>query len=60
MSSKNLSFLFAGFIAGILFIGVVGKIYVDNLHHVACKMYNSVENNSRYMYVSNQFRCNKI
>jgi hypothetical protein len=59
MIFRNLLFAVYGFILGILFIGVVGKIHVDNLHHVTCKMYNSVENNSRYSYVDDQFRCNK-
>lgn len=59
MHFQNLLFAFVGFLLGILFIGIIGKIYVENLHHVACKMYNSVENSNNYGYVNTQFRCDK-
>jgi len=47
------------FFVGTLSVGVVGKLYIDNLHHVACKMYNSVDNKSNFGYVNTQFNCEK-
>ena len=57
MHFQNLLFAFVGFLAGIMFVGIIGKIHVENLQHVACKMYNSVENPNQYRYVDTQFRC---
>ena len=52
---------FAAFIAGIVIgavgVGIVSKIYVDNLHYTACKMYNTVDDQFRFDYVNKQFRC---
>jgi hypothetical protein len=46
-----------GIVLGAAAVGVVGKIYTDNLHHVACKMYNTVDDQYRFDYVNKQFRC---
>jgi uncharacterized protein (DUF697 family) len=52
---------FAAFIAGTVIgaaaVSLVGKIYTDNLHHVTCKMYNTVDDQYRFDYVNKQFRC---
>jgi hypothetical protein len=46
-----------GMVLSIVAISIVGKIYIDNLHHVACKMYDSVDDKARFDYVNKQFRC---
>lgn len=47
----------AGTIIGAAAVSLVGKMYVDNLYHVACKMYNTVDDQFRFDYVNKQFRC---
>jgi hypothetical protein len=51
-------FFLAGVVIGAGTVSVVGKIYINNLHHVACKMYNTVKEPSLFQYVNTQFRCN--
>jgi hypothetical protein len=59
MTNKCILLITISFFVGTLFVGVIGKLYVDNLHHVACKMYNSVDNKSNFGYVNTQFNCGK-
>lgn len=59
MTGKMFAMLFVGMVIGAGAIGVWVKIYVDNLHHVACRMYQSVENRSTFAYVNTQFKCEK-
>lgn len=58
MTYKYLLAICLAFFLGMASISVVGKIYIDNLHYIACKMYNSIENNSQFQYVNTQFQCN--
>jgi hypothetical protein len=59
MTTRELTAVMIGLVLGIGLISVVGKIYVDNLHYVACKMYNTVDNQFSFEYVNKQFRCTK-
>lgn len=58
MTGKMFLLFLAGIVTGAAAVSVVGKIYVDNLHHVACQMYNSVDDSFRFQYVNKQFGCN--
>jgi hypothetical protein len=49
----------AGIVVGAAVVGVIGKIYADNLHHIACKMYNTVDDQYRFDYVNKQFGCRR-
>jgi len=59
MTTRELAAVLIGIVLGIGLVSVVGKIYVDNLHHVACKMYNTVDDQFKFEYVNKQFRCAK-
>ena len=57
MTWREFAAVLVGIALGIGFVSVVGGIYVSNLHHVACKMYNTVDDKFRFDYVNKQFRC---
>lgn len=57
MTGKLFAVLLVGMVIGAGATAVVFKIYVDNLHHVACRMYQTVENRTTFAYVNAQFRC---
>jgi hypothetical protein len=59
MTKREFAAVLAGIVLGISSVSVVGTIYVSNLHNVACKMYNTVDDQFRFDYVNNQFRCTK-
>ena len=59
MTKREFAAVLVGIILGVSLILVVGGIYVSNLHHVACKMYNAVDDRFRFDYVNKQFRCTK-
>lgn len=58
MTGKMFTLFIAGVVMGATAVSVVGKIYVDNLHHVACQMYNTADDSFRFQYVDKQFGCN--
>jgi hypothetical protein len=57
MTKREFAAVLVGMILGIGLVLVVGGIYVSNLHHVTCKMYNAVDDRFRFEYVNKQFRC---
>ncbi len=57
MTRREFVAVLVGIALGVTLILVVGGIYVTNLHHVACKMYNTVDDRFRFDYVNKQFRC---
>ena len=57
MTRREFAAVLIGIALGIGLVSVVGGIYVSNLHHVACKMYNTVDDRFRFDYVNKQFRC---
>jgi len=57
MTRREFAAVLVGIILGVSLILVVGVIYVTNLHHVTCKMYNAVDDKFRFDYVNKQFRC---
>jgi hypothetical protein len=57
MTKREFAAVLVGIVLGISIVSVVGSIYVSNLHHVACKMYNAVDDKFRFEYVNKQFRC---
>jgi hypothetical protein len=59
MTKREFAAVLVGIILGVSLILIVGGIYVSNLHHVACKMYNAVDDRFRFDYVNKQFRCTK-
>jgi hypothetical protein len=59
MTKREFVAVLIGIILGVTIVSVVGKIYISNLHHVACKMYNTVDDKFRFDYVNKQFRCAK-
>jgi hypothetical protein len=59
MTKREFAAVLVGIVLGIGLVSVVGSIYVSNLHHVACKMYNTVDDQFRFEYVNKQFRCKK-
>jgi hypothetical protein len=59
MTKREFAAVLVGIVLGISIVSVVGAIYVSNLHHVACKMYNTVDDKFRFDYVNKQFRCTK-
>jgi hypothetical protein len=59
MTTRELVAVLVGIVLGISIVSVVGTIYVSNLHHVTCKMYNTVDDKFRFEYVNKQFRCIK-
>jgi len=59
MTRREFAAVLVGIALGIGIVSVVGTIYVSNLHHVACKMYNTVDDKFRFDYVNKQFRCTK-
>ena len=59
MTWREFAAVLVGIMLGISIVSVVGVIYVSNLHYVACKMYNTVDDKFRFDYVNKQFRCTK-
>jgi len=59
MTKREFATVLVGIALGIGLMSVVGTIYVSNLHHTACKMYNTVDDKFRFNYVNKQFRCTK-
>jgi hypothetical protein len=59
MTKREFAAVLVGIALGIGVVSVVGTIYVSNLHHTACKMYNAVDDRFRFDYVNKQFRCTK-
>jgi hypothetical protein len=57
MTKREFAAVLVGIVLGVTLILVVGGIYVTNLHHVTCKMYNAVDDRFRFDYVNKQFRC---
>jgi len=57
MTKREFAAVLVGIALGVTLILVVGGIYVTNLHHVTCKMYNAVDDKFRFDYVNKQFRC---
>lgn len=57
MTAKMFGMFMVGIVMGAVTTGVGFKIYVDNLHHVACRMYQSVDNRTAFAYVNAQFKC---
>jgi hypothetical protein len=57
MTLNALASFALGLIIGSGAVGIVSKMYADNLRHTACKMYNAVEDPYRFNYVNKQFRC---
>jgi hypothetical protein len=57
MTKREFAAVLAGIVLGIGLVSVVGTIYVSNLHNVACKMYNTVDDKFRFDYVNKQFKC---
>jgi hypothetical protein len=59
MTKREFAAVLLGIMLGIGSVSVIGTIYVSNLHYVACKMYNTVDDKFRFDYVNKQFRCTK-
>lgn len=57
MSIKTFISFLAGMMMGAISVSIVQKIYIDNLHHVACQMYNEIDEQFRFQYVNKQFKC---
>ena len=57
MTRREFAAVLVGIALGISIVSVVVTIYVSNLHNVACKMYNTVDDKFRFDYVNKQFRC---
>lgn len=57
MTGKIFAVFLTGVAIGATAVSVVGKIYVDNLHHVTCLMYNAVDDKFSFQYVNKQFGC---
>jgi len=60
MTSKEFICFIIGILTSIMLTFSVGKIYIDNLKHVTCKMYNTVDDKYRFDYVNKQFKCEKL
>jgi hypothetical protein len=57
LKTREFAAVLVGIALGIGLVLVVGTIYVSNLHNVACKMYNTVDDKFRFDYVNKQFKC---
>ncbi len=57
MTKREFAAVLVGIALGVGLVSVVGGIYVSNLYHTACKMYNTVDDRFRFDYVNKQFRC---
>jgi hypothetical protein len=57
MTEKEFILTLLGIGLGIMLSSIITIMYVANLHHVACKMYHTVEDQHRFDYVNKQFRC---
>ena len=54
---KNLYVFIFGVVIGFVPLATIWKINTDNMTHVACKMYDTLENKSDYQFVQRQFGC---
>jgi hypothetical protein len=57
MTKKEFILTLLGIGLGIMLSSIITIMYVSNLHHVACKMYLTVEDPYRFDYVNKQFKC---